>query len=227
VTFERAKKLFRKLQKRAYRHAYVGEHVRRGIAHQIRALREDPSRNWTQGELSKRLKKPQSVVSRMEDLDYGKFTVQTLLEIANAFDVALSIRFVSYPQFVAQTRDTTEGAMRVASFDQSELSDFSSSDLSRAASAESVLNAMPSRQFAFNRPPRQTLLAPTRNTLLAWPDELHPRGRSTSGAVPSEFEPIVRKSDVEAGRLGTLLATLREHHFDHWSSGRGIDQLRD
>jgi transcriptional regulator with XRE-family HTH domain len=112
--FNVAKKLLRKLQRPAYRHAYVAEHVRRGIAYQIRALRDQ--RSWNQGTFSKRLDKPQSVVSRLEDPSYGKVTVQTLLEIAAVFDVALEVRFVSYSSFVQRTRDVSTPSMRVPEF---------------------------------------------------------------------------------------------------------------
>ncbi len=108
-------RLREKLQRRAYRHAYLAEHVRCGIAYQIRALRDQ--REWKQGELSKRLNKPQSVVCRLEDPNYGKVTVQTLLEVANVFDVALELRFVPYSSFVLKTRDISSSAMHVPSFD--------------------------------------------------------------------------------------------------------------
>jgi transcriptional regulator with XRE-family HTH domain len=110
-----AKRLWEKLQRRAYRHAYLAEHVRRGIAYQIRALRDQ--RGWKQGELSKRLDKSQSVVCRLEDPNYGKVTVQTLLEVASVFDVALEVRFVPYSTFLLNTRDVSSSAMHVASFD--------------------------------------------------------------------------------------------------------------
>jgi transcriptional regulator with XRE-family HTH domain len=109
------KRLWEKLQRRAYRQAYLAEHVRRGIAYQIRALRDQ--RGWKQGEFSKRLDKPQSVVCRLEDPNYGKVTVQTLLEVANVFDVALEVRFVPYSSFVLNTRDVSSSAMHVPSFD--------------------------------------------------------------------------------------------------------------
>jgi hypothetical protein len=38
--FSIGKKLFDKLRKKSYRDSYVAEHVRRGIAYQIRALRD-------------------------------------------------------------------------------------------------------------------------------------------------------------------------------------------
>lgn len=109
-----SKKLFAKLGRKAYRAAYVGEHVRRGIAAQIRAMRDQ--RGWNQGKLSGEMGKPQSVVSRLEDPSYGKVTVQTLLEVATTFDVALQIRFVPFSTFVSQTRDVSTTAMRVVSF---------------------------------------------------------------------------------------------------------------
>jgi transcriptional regulator with XRE-family HTH domain len=113
--FNLGKKLFDKLQKKSYRTSYVAEHIRRGIAYQIRALRDQ--RDWSQGELSKFLGKPQSVVSRLEDPSYGKVTVQTLLEVASVFDVALQVRFVPFSTFLQQTRDVSSESMKALSFD--------------------------------------------------------------------------------------------------------------
>ena len=108
------KRLLQKLQKKPFRVAYVAEHVRRGIAYQIRALRDQ--RGWNQGKLSALLGKPQSVVSRLEDPSYGKVTIQTLLELASVFDVALQVKFVSYSSFLPQTRDVTTHSMQLPSF---------------------------------------------------------------------------------------------------------------
>lgn len=108
------KRLREKLKKRGYRSAYVAEHVRRGLAHQIRALRDQ--RFWNQGKLAEKLGKPQSVVSRLEDPSYGKLTIQTLLEVANAFDVALQVKFMSYSSFLQNTRDLSAASMQVPGF---------------------------------------------------------------------------------------------------------------
>ena len=109
-----SKKLLEKLQRKPYRHAYLGQHTRRGIAYQIRALRDQ--RKWKQGTFAKMLGKPQSVVCRLEDPDYGKVTVQTLLEVANVFDVALEVRFVRYSSFICNTRDVSVVSMQVPEF---------------------------------------------------------------------------------------------------------------
>jgi len=108
------RKLLDKLQKKVYRHAYLAEHVRHGIAYQIRAIRDQ--RGWNQGIFSKHLGKPQSVVCRLEDPSYGKFTIQTLLEIADVFDVALEVRFVPFSTFIERTRDVSAPSMAVVEF---------------------------------------------------------------------------------------------------------------
>ena len=113
--FNLGRKLAEKLQRKTYRRAYVAEHVRRGIAYQVRALRDQ--RGWKQGRLAEEMGKPQSVVCRMEDPAYGKVTVQTLLEVADAFDVALQVRFVPFSTFIRDTRDVSSQSLEVPSFE--------------------------------------------------------------------------------------------------------------
>jgi transcriptional regulator with XRE-family HTH domain len=114
-----SEKLVAKLRDKAYRAAYVREHVKTWIAYQIRALREQ--RDWSQGTLAQEMDKPQSVVSRIEDPDYGKLSLQTLFDVAAAFDVALIVKFVDHRTFLQQTRKVGPEDMRVSSFDAAAL----------------------------------------------------------------------------------------------------------
>ncbi|MBI3439006.1 MAG: helix-turn-helix transcriptional regulator [Proteobacteria bacterium] len=85
-------------------------------AHQIRALREQ--RKWTQRKFAEELGGHASVVNRYEDPDYGKMTVKTLLDLARVFDVGLIIRFVTFPEFIARTRDVAPDALEADGFDE-------------------------------------------------------------------------------------------------------------
>jgi len=63
----------------------------------------------------------QSVVSRLEDPDYGKVSIQTVLEGAAAFDVALLVQYVSFPVFLRRTRDVSTEALQAESFNEQQL----------------------------------------------------------------------------------------------------------
>lgn len=86
-----------------YRDAYVLEHIKNGVAFQIRALREE--RDWTQEKLGEMAQKPRNVISRLEDPNYGKATLATLQELASAFDCGLLIKFVPFSRLVREYDD--------------------------------------------------------------------------------------------------------------------------
>lgn len=98
-----------KFRNKEYRDAAVSAHVRRRLAYQIKHLRE--SLGLSQKAFADRLGKPQSTVSRYEDPYYGRLTVSSLIEIANALDVALSVKFINFADFIAQSADVSETAM--------------------------------------------------------------------------------------------------------------------
>ena len=99
----------RKFLSKDYRDGYLETHVRSGIAYQIRALREKV--NLTQSQFAGVTGKKQSSISRLEDTEYGRLSVQTLLDIATALNVGLLVRFVDYPQFLKITGDMSPQAL--------------------------------------------------------------------------------------------------------------------
>lgn len=105
-----------RLQRKGFRDAFVRSHLAHGLAHQIRALRTQ--RGWTQGELAAKLGlKQQSAVARLEDPSYGRLTIATLLKLSSVFDVALSVRFLSYGKFLTEREDLSPAALGAESFD--------------------------------------------------------------------------------------------------------------
>lgn len=110
------KQFLNKLNKPGYRHSYVASHVKVWIARKIHQLRED--RALSQGQLADRAGKKQSAISRIEDPEYGQLTVKTLLDVAEAFDVALVVDFVDFPSFLKLTHDVSDERLHVQSFDE-------------------------------------------------------------------------------------------------------------
>ena len=96
------KKIF-KFANKFYRDGFMQTQVRSGIAYQIQALRE--KEGLSQTAFAELTGKKQSVISRLEDTEYGKVSIQSLLDIASALNVALLVRFVSYPEFLERTQD--------------------------------------------------------------------------------------------------------------------------
>ena len=116
LTPSKFQRLVARLRKKEFRDEYCSAFVRTGIAYQIQTLRDQ--RNWLQKDLASRAGKPQSVISRLEDPDYGKFNVQSLLELAATFDVALLVRFVSYSEFIKRVEQLSPEDYAVPSFEE-------------------------------------------------------------------------------------------------------------
>lgn len=114
TTIRRRQQTITALARKGYRDAYVDQHIKRGIATQIRTMRED--RNWTQAELARLTESRQPHIARLENEDYGQYTLQTLKKLASAFDVALVVRFVSFNQFVNYATDISPADLSPASF---------------------------------------------------------------------------------------------------------------
>lgn len=91
-TISARSQLLSSLRDSEYRYEFVKERVRSSVALQIRALRAQRN-NMTQKELGDAIGMAQTWVSRLENPDYGKMTVATLLRLAEAFDTDLEIKF--------------------------------------------------------------------------------------------------------------------------------------
>jgi transcriptional regulator with XRE-family HTH domain len=102
------------LRNKEFRDAYVAEDIRTGITFQIRALRE--ARGLSQSDLGSRIGNPQSAIARVENPNYGRFSLTTLLKLASAFDVALLVRFVAFSELVERNRDLSPGHLAVPAF---------------------------------------------------------------------------------------------------------------
>jgi transcriptional regulator with XRE-family HTH domain len=114
-----SKRFADELSEKEMRDAYLSAQIRTKLTNQIRAIRS--LRGWSQGEFAKILGKPQSNVSRLENREYGSFTLNTLFELASAFDVGLVVEFVPYDDFLRRTHDLSPSHLQVGSFSKTSL----------------------------------------------------------------------------------------------------------
>jgi hypothetical protein len=113
ATSRRRAELAGSLPDREFRDSYMAHHLRAFLADQIRALRGEMS----QQEFGRLIDKPQSVVSRLENEEYGKVSLQTLIDVATKLDIGLLVRFVDFPTFLSATSDLSERAVAPAPHD--------------------------------------------------------------------------------------------------------------
>lgn len=108
----RNRQLERALESPGFRHGYMARQLKAFLAQQIRALRG----SMRQSEFGEKIGKPQSVVSRLEKQMDKQISIQTLIDIASALDIAVIVRFVDFPTFLKQTEDMSEAAVAPTSY---------------------------------------------------------------------------------------------------------------
>lgn len=106
----------RRLASKGYRDAYMASRVRSTIAIQIRMLRR--SLGYSQTKFAHLIGTTQSVISDLEDPDGDQVSVQTLLKIATAVNVALVVRFAGFPDFLKLMGDMSPAALAAENIDQ-------------------------------------------------------------------------------------------------------------
>jgi transcriptional regulator with XRE-family HTH domain len=102
-----------------FRNEFVADHVRTRLALLIRTLREQ--RGWSQAELGRRMGKPQSVVSRIEDPDYGKLSTQTLFEVAAALGLPVYIDLPNWDEWFRLMEDMSSRNLQRREFNVEQL----------------------------------------------------------------------------------------------------------
>jgi transcriptional regulator with XRE-family HTH domain len=109
--------LLNDLKDKEYREAFVASHINNGISFQIKTMRENRN-NMTQAELANLTGMKQTAISRLENPTYGHFTLNTLKNIASAFDVALMVKFVPFSELVKWDLNLSSESLNASSFKQ-------------------------------------------------------------------------------------------------------------
>jgi transcriptional regulator with XRE-family HTH domain len=106
--------LVRKLQDKEYRDAFVCEQIFSRLPLKIRSIREH--RQLSQKQLGEKAGVAQAWVSKLEDPNYGKLTISTLIRLASAFDVGLEIDFVPFAKVLDDALKLSPESFEVPSF---------------------------------------------------------------------------------------------------------------
>jgi transcriptional regulator with XRE-family HTH domain len=101
---------------REARKHYAVDFLNTQIALQIKALRQQ--RGWSQTDLATRAGKHQSQISAMEGIDFRSWKISTLMQLAEAFDLALTVKFESFGQFLEDSLHVDRETLERPSFDQ-------------------------------------------------------------------------------------------------------------
>ena len=112
----RISNLVKKLRSRKYRNSYIATFTKHHLARQMRAFRGERS----QSEFGSLVGRKRTQVSRLEDPAYGKWTLQTLLEMANQLDVAVFVRFVDHSTFLRLSDAMDREALVPSSYSQNQ-----------------------------------------------------------------------------------------------------------
>jgi transcriptional regulator with XRE-family HTH domain len=145
------KRLVNELKDPAYRHAFIEAHATDTVAFQLKRMRE--AKGWTQGELAVEAfgdAKLQSMVSRLENPDYGKYSVSTLVNLAKVFDVGLVVRFAPFSEVVDWDLNKSGPTLEPPPFAQ----DIALAETPQVTIAPKVQKA-PVLNFVFVIPPRR------------------------------------------------------------------------
>lgn len=99
-----------------YRHAFIEEAIRTRIAMQIKALQD--ANEWDYKTFANKLNKKVSWVYRLEDPNAATPTIPTLLQVAEAFDIGLDVRFRSFSELLDDVITLGPQSFVVPSFDE-------------------------------------------------------------------------------------------------------------
>ena len=98
-----------------HRSAYVASQINIGIPFQIRALRKQ--REWDQKKLAEDTGMLQPRISAIESPGYGSMTIETLQRLANAFDVALVVKFAPFSELLRSSNRFSPDDFSVPKFE--------------------------------------------------------------------------------------------------------------
>ena len=182
------RQLFESIKDRGYRSAFVQERVRSSVALQIRALREQRNK-ITQRQLGHALGMAQTWVSKLENPEYGKMSVATLLRLAEAFNTDLEIKFRPFSTTIDTLSTQGPEYFRVPGFEEEK------SDIEAKLQREEAAAAAPQSGLHWPADAWDVRIQTPEGAAAAWPKHF-------PSLALKEVEQIYGRASKGAGTVG-------------------------
>jgi hypothetical protein len=161
VDSQRLLTLAEKFRDKRYRENYVAGHTRQVLARQMRNFRGELS----QGEFGELIGKRQTVVSRLENPNYGAWQLRTMFEVARKLDLAVFARFVDFKRFLQYSNDLSDDALHPKPYDSARIDGFISQSAYNSEKEIGVVNlwqfqGTPAINFLWNQAALSTSSGP-------------------------------------------------------------------
>jgi transcriptional regulator with XRE-family HTH domain len=99
------------LDDKEYAHAFVDSEITTLLPFQIREMRKE--REWSQTKLAEVTGQNQKTISDFENPNYARYSLSSLKRLAEAFDVALIVRFAPFSDLVDWASNLSPDKFRV------------------------------------------------------------------------------------------------------------------
>lgn len=123
TSMEKKNKFLQEVRDYEYRHEYVSANIVNGLAFQIGLMRE--AQEWSHDELAERCGETSKSISRIENPNCEDYSLDTLLQLAKAFDVALLVRFAPFSELADWVINLSDEKLIPLSYENEQMNLFS------------------------------------------------------------------------------------------------------
>ena len=109
----KAQQIAASLDDKEYAHVFVSSEINTLLPFQLREMRRE--RRWSQTKVAELTGQNQKTISDFENPNYARYSLNSLRRLAEAFDVALIVRFAPFSELVDWAAALSPAKLRVPS----------------------------------------------------------------------------------------------------------------
>lgn len=133
-------KLFSRFKDKDYREAYLEGFISDIIAAQLHNLRQD--RGWSQAKLAKKAGMKQPRIALLEKEGYESYSINTLRRLANAYEVALIVKFTRFSELARFSNEFSSQDVHIPDYESEAKANSARDDLEIIVPEATVQNGI-------------------------------------------------------------------------------------